>query len=144
MHILGVITLGPKNVPWENEQWNLECSLDAIVSTVSINNPSSSTVGTCDPTSGPFTASCTPTAGYTFAINETSNIVSMTVTVGNSVTGTWTCLHSTDSATYNLQSPLPSMYINFKLIQLLTKQLNIVPVYLFVFDLNEMYYRSLR
>ncbi|CAG2204017.1 unnamed protein product [Mytilus edulis] len=99
----GVITLAPRNVPWENEQWTLECSLDSIVSTVSINNPSTSTVGTCDPTSGPFPASCTPTAGYTFAINETSNIVSMTLTVGNSETGTWTCLHSTDSPGSSLE-----------------------------------------
>ncbi|VDI41891.1 Hypothetical predicted protein [Mytilus galloprovincialis] len=112
----GVIILAPINVPWEYEQWTLECSLDSIVSTVSIYNPSSATVGTCDP-AGVFPASCSPTVGYTFAINETSNIVSMTLTVGNSETGTWTCLHSTDSATYNLQSPLPSMYIKFKFIQ---------------------------
>lgn len=111
----GLVTLAPRNVPWENEQWTLECSLDSIVSTVSINNPTSATVGTCDPT-GVFPASCTPTAGYTFAINETSNIVSMTLTIGNSETGTWTCLHSTDSATYNLQSPLPSRHLSASLL----------------------------
>lgn len=108
------MTLAPKNVPWENEQWTLECSLDSIVSTVSINYPSSSTVGSCDPKSSLFAALCRTTDGYTFAINETSNVVSITMTIGNSKNGTWTCFHSSESATYNLQSPLPSMYIDFK------------------------------
>lgn len=106
----GLVTLGPRNVPWENEQWTLECSLDSIVSTVLITNPSRVTVGSCDPADAVFSASCDSTAGYTFAINETSKIVSMTLTIENSKNGTWTCLHSTDSATYNLQSPLPSRH----------------------------------
>ncbi|XP_071175379.1 uncharacterized protein [Mytilus edulis] len=107
----GLLTLGPRNVPWENEQWTLECSLDSIVHTVSITNPARATVGSCYPPEPGSAATCDSATGYTLAVNETSKIVSMNLTIENSKNGTWTCLHSSESATYNLQSPLPSRHL---------------------------------
>ncbi|XP_063439490.1 uncharacterized protein LOC134720861 isoform X2 [Mytilus trossulus] len=101
----GEINLVPRNVPWENEQWTLDCSLDRIENTVSIINPKAETVGNCDPASGGRPSACHPADGYTFVINV--NIVSMTRKIFNNETGAWTCQHSEDSAKYNLQSPLP-------------------------------------
>lgn len=104
----GQINLAPTDVPWENEQWTLQCSLDSIVSIVTITAPGGATAGTCDPASTFLPASCTPSAGNTLTIDETAKTVSMARTIANSDTGNWTCLHSSHSDTFILSSPLPS------------------------------------
>lgn len=93
-----------------NEPWILKCKEVPLTGTVSITDPTGSTVGFCVLSAPPFPASCSPNPGYAFTINETENTVTMTRTITTNDNGTWMCEHSGDFESYVLQSPLLSEY----------------------------------
>lgn len=90
--------------------FELVCDTEANISnTVAIKIPDGSVVGSCDPAFPPIIpASCADAAGYDATLNELTHTVTLNINnLTSDVNGTWTCTHTSVTATWFLPAPVP-------------------------------------
>lgn len=82
--------------PIVGRSFQLFCDIQTtIVSTITIATPDGTIVGSCAPASLPFPAVCAAAVGYDASLNESGNIVTISISrLASDVNGTWTCIHN--------------------------------------------------
>ena len=98
----------PESNPLVGRPFKLVCDTETtITSTVTIRLPNGIPAGYCDPASVLVPADCTGSLGYSPAMNETENTVTISASsLASDVNGTWTCSYLADPASYNLSAPI--------------------------------------
>ena len=100
--------LYPEFNPLVGRPFKLVCDTEAnITNTLTIRFPNGITAGYCDPPSALVPVDCAASAGYTSALNEIEDTVTIsTNSIASDVNGTWTCTYFADTFSYNLVAPI--------------------------------------
>ena len=98
----------PELNPIVGRPFKLVCDTETtITSTGTIRLPNGITAGYCNPASSLVPADCFSSSGYSSALNETKNTVTIsTSSLASNVSGKWTCTYIDDQASYNLTDPI--------------------------------------